>query len=215
MQTWPAIPLLPVPWMARRARLWRLWFLTGQAQRFQGDFRAVTGGMRRDRDRLRDYGWALRAEWRRRIEQGPAGPALRRADHHNYLGDRAVVRGLVDGWFALQIARAGGAVPHDAVEDETARLGRIFAGADPAYPVIGGWNTRALLGQALARAYAVPDGPMAAMVGDALGAAGLSVLDVLRGAEGGAIAPDQAVARLQTIATRLVDVLLGHEPPSG
>lgn len=215
MQTWPTVPPLPHPWMARRARLWRFWLLSGQSRRFQSDFRAVTAGVRRDRSRLRDYGSALRAEWRHRIEQGPAGPALRRADHQNYLGDRAVVRGLVDGWFALQIARAGGAVPQDAVLDETARLSRIFAGADPAYPPIGGWNSRFLLGEALHNAYAAPDGPIEAMVGDALGTAGLSVLEVLRGAEDGAIAPDQAVGRLQTIAIRLADVLLGHALPSG
>jgi len=210
MQTWPNIPPLPNLWMTRRARRWRSWLVSGQAQRFQADFRAATGGPRRDRERLREYGWALRAEWRRRIEQGPAGNALRRADHPNYLGDRAVVRGLVDGWFALQIARAGGAVPHDAIMDETARLARIFAGEDPAYPPIGGWNSRALLGEELQRTFTLPDAPFATILSETLGTIGLRVLDVLRGAEGGSIEPNAAVAQLQALAVHLTDTLLGH-----
>ncbi len=210
MQTWPYIPALPAPWMNRRARLWRQWLITGQTRRFQLDFRTVTGGTSRGRASLHAYGLALRAEWHRRIEQGPAGPALRRADHPNYLGDRAVVRGLIDGWFALQIARAGGAVPHEAVEQETARLVHIFTGSDPAYPPIGGWNTQPLLGAALRHHYALPDGPFDTTLGNAFGAAGLSVLSVLQGAETGSIAPGQAVGQLKPIATQLVDALLGH-----
>lgn len=210
MQTWPNVPPLPNPWMTRRARRWRMWLVTGQARRFQADFRASTGGPGRDRIRLREYGWALRAEWRRRIEQGPAGNALRRADHPNYLGDRAVVRGLVDGWFALQIARAGGAVPHNAIMDETVRLTHIFAGDDPAYPPIGGWNSQTLLGEELRRTFALPDGPFETTLSEAFGVVGLRVLDVLRGAEGGSIEPNAAVGQLQKLASHLADTLLGH-----
>lgn len=211
MQTWPNIPPLPSPWMARRARLWRRWLASGQAWRFQADFRAATAAPRRDRDRLRDYGLALRAEWHRRIEQGPAGPALRRADHANYLGDRAVVRGLVDGWFALQIARAGGAVPHEAVVDETTRLTRIFAGADPAYPPIGGWNSYTLLGLSLVQHYDLaPAASLNDVLAEALGAVGLQTLDVLRAAEGGSIQPQAAITQLSALAGGLAEALLGH-----
>ena len=196
--------------MARRARRWRMWLTTGQPARFQADFHAATGTPRRDRVMLREYGWALQAEWQRRIEQGPAGPALRRADHPNYLGDRAVVRGLVDGWFALQIARASGAVPHDAIMDETARLTQIFAGTDAAYPPIGGWNSRALLGEELRRIFALPDGPFDTILSETFGTVGLRVLDVLRQAEEGAIQPNAAVGQLQTLASHLADTLLGH-----
>lgn len=75
----------------------------------------------------------LRQEWRARVE---AGPALARADYPNHLGSRAVLRGLVDGYFVLLIARAGGRVPFDACAATVHRLARIFADADPALPAI-------------------------------------------------------------------------------
>ena len=211
MYDWPPVPLLPVPWMTQRARLWRTWMMTGQAARFQAGYRALAG-RRQDRAGLRAYGHALRTEWHRRIEQGPAGPALRRADHANYLGDRAVVRGLVDGWFAVQIARAGGAVPHEAVVEEMARLTRIFAGGDAAYPSIGGWNTQALLGEALIAHYDLtPASSLDAVLSEAFGAVGLQTLDALRAAETGTIPPHAAITRLSALALTLTDVLLGHD----
>ena len=210
---WPAPPHLPQPWMTRRAVWWLRLMRAGQVRRFQTDVTAATAG-RRDRMALALYGDALRQEWRRRVEAGPAGPALRRADHPNYLGDRAVVRGLVDGWIALLIARAGGAVPHEAVAEETHRLARIFAGAERDYAPIGGWNTRALLGEAAIEHAGLDPAAHATvalepLLGEAFGAVGLGALRVLRAADGGRIGTDAALARLSAVSAELSDTLLG------
>ncbi len=213
VMSWPPPPRLAKAWMARRAVWWFRLMRAGQVQRFQADFRAVTTA-RRDRLSLAVYGDALRVEWRRQIEQGPAGPALRRADHPNYLGDRAVVRGLVDGWFGLLIARAGGAVPHEAVADETLRLARIFAGQEPDFAPVGGWNSRDQLGEA-AREHAGLDPAqhrgmaLEPLLGEVLGAVGLGVLRVLRAADGARIDADAAVTRLSALAADMSDMLLG------
>jgi len=157
------------------------------------------------------YGDALRHEWLVRVEAGPAGPALRRADHPNYLGSHEVVRSLVDGYIALLIARAAGAVPHAACEAEVHRLAHIFAGADPAYAPIGGWNSFPLLGDAVTRrvpleaveGMALPD-----ILGEAFGAVGLAAFRILRAAEGG-LGADAALGRLSLLARRTGQLLLG------
>ena len=211
---WPQPPRLGLGWRQRRAVWWLRLLRAGRVHRFQADFRALT--RRRPPIRgLAAYGEALRQEWRTRIEHGPAGPALMRSAHPNYLGDRAVVRGLVDGFIALLIARAGGAVPHEACEAETERLARIFTGQDRAYAVIGGWNSRDGLGEAAIRRCPLPDLPegtgLDVVLMELLGAVGLQVLQLLRAAEEGRLGGDAAVARLGAVAAWTAGLLLGED----
>ena len=217
---WPLPPPLHTAWMARRARRWLQLARAGQVHRLYADLRALQGGFQVPKPRrpLVQYGEALRQEWRTRTAAGPAGPALARADHPNYLGDRAVVRGLVDGYIALLIARAGGAVPHDACEAEMRRLSRIFAGQDRGYAAIGGWNTLDGLG-----ASAVERGPLPAdgadlptVLAEMFALTGLAVLRTLRAAERSQLGADAAVTHLSAIARRASAILLGTadaEPP--
>ena len=210
---WPVPPQLGQGWQRRRAVWWLRLLRAGRVHRFQADLRALMG--RRPPVRvLEAYGEALRREWRARTERGPAGPALARSAHPNYLGDRAVVRGLVDGFVALLIARAAGAVPHEACETETERLARIFAGQDQAYAVIGGWNSRDGLGDAAIRRCPLPDMPGAgldAVLLEMLSAVGLQVLRVLRAAEEGRLSGEAAVARLGAVARWTAGLLLGED----
>lgn len=207
---WPLPPAGLPPWMARRAVWWLRLMRAGRVDRFHSDLVALASIRRYDP--LRSYADALRHEWRRRTEAGPAGPALARAGHPNYLGSRHVVRGLVDGYIALLIARAGGAVPFEACEAELHRLARIFTGADPDYPVIGGWNTLGQLGEA-AMAWVPLDGPMPgeleAVLQETFAAVGLRVLRILRAAEETGTGPDAALADLSSLAEELAGVLLG------
>lgn len=163
---------------------------------------------------LFDYGNALRQEWRTRTEAGPAGPALARADHPNYLGSLAVVRSLVDGYIALLIARAGGTVPHVACEAEMRRLAGIFAGEDPEFAPIGGWNSREQLGETAIRR--VPLDPsviqaasLDAVLQETFAAIGLAALRILRAAERYDIGADAALGRLSTLAERTAALLVG------
>ena len=211
---WPLPPVLPAAWMARRARRWLQLAQGGQVHRLHADLTALQGGFRVPRLRrpLVRYGEALRQEWRIRTAAGPAGPALARADHPNYLGDRAVVRGLVDGYIALLIARAGGAVPHDACEAEMYRLSRIFAGQDRGYAPIGGWNTLDGLGaSAVARGPLPPvDGAdLATVLAEMFALTGLAVLRTLRAAERSQLGADAAVIHLSAIARQASAILLG------
>ena len=213
---WPTPPRLGRGWMQARAVWWLRLLRAGRVHRFQADLRAVSGVRRPSLRPLEAYGQALRQEWRSRTERGPAGPALARAAHPNYLGDQAVVRGLVDGYVAMLIARAGGAVPHEACEQETQHLIQVFSGADPAYAVIGGWNSRDLLGEAAIHRCPLPAEPMAdaaldVVLGETLGAVGLAVLRVLRAAEAGRVGGDAAVARLSALAKWTTALLLGRE----
>ena len=211
---WPLPPPIRPAWMARRAQWWLHQVRGGRVQRFHADIVALQGGfavphLRRP---LLQYGEALRQEWRARTEAGPAGPALARADHPNYLGSPAVVRGLVDGYVALLIARAGGAVPHEACEAEMRRLALAFAGQDNGYAAIGGWNTRGQLGASVTARC-----PLAQAEGDALATVlaemfafmGLAVLQVLRAAEVGGLTSDAALERLRALAQRASAILLG------
>ena len=210
---WPVPPRLGGGWMQRRAVWWLRLVRAGRVHRFQADFRTLA--VRRPPVRaLQEYGHALRQEWRSRMERGPAGPALARSAHRNYLGDRGVVRGLVDGFIALLIARAGGAVPHEACVTEMERLARIFAGQDRAFAVIGGWNSRDGLGEAAVRRiplHGMEGAGLDAVLMEALGAVGLRVLDVLRAAEEGRLGGDAAVARLSRIAAWTAGLLLGED----
>lgn len=212
---WPLPPRLAPAWTARRAVWWLRLMQAGRVHRVHGDLVALA--RRRTGPRhagLFDYGNALRQEWRVRTEAGPAGPALARADHPNYLGSLAVVRSLVDGYIALLIARAGGAAPHAACEDEMHRLACIFAGADPEHPPIGGWNTRSQLGDAAIRRV-----PLDVLVGQAaaledvlretFAAIGLAALRILRAADRSEIGADAALARLSELAVRTAALLVG------
>ena len=209
---WPA-PRLGQGWMQRRAVWWLRLVRAGRVHRFHADFMALA--VRRPPARaLEAYGQALRQEWRARTERGPAGPALARSAHPNYLGDRAVVRGLVDGFIALLIARAGGAVPHEACVTEMERLARIFAGQGQGFAVIGGWNSRDGLGEAAVRQvplHGMDGAGLEAVLMEALGAVGLQVLQVLRAAEEGRLGGDAAVALLSRIAGWTAGLLLGED----
>ncbi len=209
-------PQLRQGWMRARAIWWLRLLRAGRVHRFHADLVAVSRRRRPLLRPLETYGQALRQEWRARTERGPAGPALARAAHPNYLGDQAVVRGLVDGYIALLIGRAGGAVPHEACEQEMLQLARVFSGQDPAYAVIGGWNTRGLLGEAAIQRCPLPAGPLddAALdvvLGELMAAVGLAVLRVLRAAEAGRMGGDAAVTRLSGLAAWTSGLLLGRD----
>lgn len=211
---WPLPPLIRPAWMARRATWWLGLLRAGRVHRFHADMAALAGGYSlADRRRpLLRYGEALRQEWRARTAAGPAGPALERADHPNYLGSPAVVQGLVDGYVALLIARAGGAVPHDACEAEMHRLSSIFSGADPTHPPIGGWNTAEQLGASVIARCPLEETEAAGLptlLTEMFAFMGLSVLRVLRVAEGGGLSADAALRRLRAIAQRTGAMLLG------
>lgn len=211
---WPLPPPIRPAWMARRATWWLGLLRAGRVHRFHADMAVVAGGyVLEDRRRpLLRYGEALRQEWRTRTAAGPAGPALERADHRNYLGSPAVVQGLVDGYVALLIARAGGAVPHDACEAEMRRLSSIFAGADPEHPPIGGWNTAEQLGSSVIARCPLGETEAAGLptlLAEMFALVGLSVLRVLRAAEDGGLTADTALRRLRAIAQRTAAVLLG------
>ena len=219
---WPLPPRLAPAWTARRAVWWLRLMQAGRVHRVHGDLLALA--RRRIGPRhagLFDYGNALRQEWRVRTEAGPAGPALARADHPNYLGSLAVVRSLVDGYIALIIARAGGRAPHDACSAEVVRLAGIFAGSDPNFATIGGWNTRSQLGDAaIARAPLDPHASLAASLDNVLqetfAVVGLVALRILRAAERSNINADAALGRLSELAERTAALMLGtaeSQPP--
>ena len=214
-QGWPLPPPLAPAWTARRAVFWLRLMQAGRVHRVHGDLMALarrrTG---RRHAALFDYGEALRREWRARTEAGPAGPALARAAHPNYLGSLAVVRSLVDGYIALLIARAGGTAPHAACEAEMRRLARIFAGGDPGFARIGGWNSRDQLGETAIRRVPLDLGATAAapfetILQETFAAVGLATLRVLRAAERSKIGADAALRRLSTLAERTAAVLVG------
>ncbi len=214
-QGWPLPPRLAPAWTARRAVLWLRLMQAGRVHRVHGDLTALA--RRRTGPRhaaLLDYGDALRQEWRARTEAGPAGPALARAAHPNYLGSLAVVRSLVDGYIALLIARAGGTAPHAACEAEMHRLARIFAGQDPGFARIGGWNSRDQLGEtAIRRVPLNPDATQAAsldaVLQETFAAVGLATLRILRAAERSGIGADAALGRLSALAGRAAALLVG------
>ncbi len=163
---------------------------------------------------LFNYGDALRHEWRSRTEAGPAGAALARADHPNYLGSLAVVRSLVDGYVALLIARAGGVAPHAACEAEMQRLAGVFAGTDPDYAAIGGWNTRGQLGDAAIRRVPLDaslnqGAPLDDVLRETFAAVGLAALRILRAADRSVIGADAALSRLSALAERTATLLVG------
>lgn len=211
---WPLPPPIQPVWMARRAAWWLRLVRAGRVHRFHADMTALAGGFRvpRPREKLMLYGNALRQEWRARIAAGPAGPALLRADHPNYLGYPAVVQGLVDGYLALLIARAGGAVPHEACEAEVHRLSAIFSGADPAYAAIGGWNTAEGLGASIIARCPLQESRetgLPTLVAELLALLGLLALQVLRAAEEGGLSAEAALQRLRALAWRAGAILLG------
>ncbi len=211
---WPLPPPIRPAWMARRAAWWLALLRAGRVQRFHADVTALAGRyvVPGRRGPLIRYGEALRQEWRIRAEAGPAGPALQRADHPNYLGSPAVVQGLVDGYVALLIARAGGAVPHEACEAEMRRLAAAFAGADAGYATIGGWNTAEQLGASVIARCPLQDTVAAGLptlLAELFAVVGLSVLRVLSAAEAGRMSADDALPRLRAIAQRTAAVLLG------
>jgi len=212
---WPRPPGLAPAWTARRAVWWLRLMRAGRVHRVHGELTILARRRAHPQhEALFRYGDALRQEWRARTEAGPAGPALARADHPNYLGSLAVVRSLVDGYIALLIARAGGTVPHAACEAEMLRLARVFTGADSEFPAIGGWNTRGLLGDAAMRRVPLDaDTNQAASLDDVLremfAAVGLAALRILRAAERSDIGPNAALARLSVLARRTAAVLVG------
>lgn len=214
-QGWPLPPRLAPAWTARRAVLWLRLMQAGRVHRVHGDLMALT----RRRASLRhaallEYGDALRQEWRARTEAGPAGPALARAAHPNYLGSLAIVRSLVDGYIALLIARAGGAAPHAACEAEMRRLARIFTGRDPGFARIGGWNSRDQLGETAIRRVPLNPGvtqaaSLDAVLQETFAAVGLATLRILRAAERSGISADVALGRLSLLAVRTTALLVG------
>lgn len=214
-QGWPLPPRLLPAWTARRAVFWLRLMQAGRVHRVHGDLLALT--RRRTGRRhaaLLDYGEALRQEWRARTEAGPAGPALARADHPNYLGSLAVVRSLVDGYIALLIARAGGAAPHEACSAEVVRLAGIFAGSNPGFAPIGGWNTRGQLGDAvIARVPLDPAAsqamPLEDLLQETFAVVGLIALRILRAAEQSTISADAALTRLSELARCTAALMLG------
>jgi len=212
---WPLPPRLAPAWTARRAVWWLRLMQAGRVHRVHGELTTLARRrMVRKHRALFKYGDALRQEWRARTEDGPAGPALARADHPNYLGSLAVVRSLVDGYIALLIARAGGTVPHAACEAEMHRLATIFAGADPKYAPIGGWNTRGQLGDAAILwvpldADLNQTASLDSVLREAFAAVGLAALQILRAADRSGITPDTALARLSTLAERTAALLVG------
>lgn len=220
---WPGPPPLAAGWMARRAAFWLRLMQDGRVDRFHADLTALTRhGRVRRHAALFHYGETLRQEWRARTEAGPAGPALARADHPNYLGSPAVVHSLVDGYIALLIARAGGIAPFLACEAEMRRLARIFSGTEPGYAPIGGWNSRGQLGDAvIARAPLDPDAseamPLDTVLQELFAVVGLVALRILRAAERSDIGADAALARLSALAERTTALLLGSadSQPSG
>lgn len=208
-------PRLAPAWTARRAVFWLRLMQAGRVHRVHGDLLALA--RRRTGQRhaaLFDYGEALRREWRTRMEAGPAGPALARADHPNYLGSLAIVRSLVDGYVALLIARAGGTAPHAACETEMRRLARIFAGGDPGFARIGGWNSRDQLGETAIRRVpldlaATAAAPLETVLQETFAAVGLATLRILRAAERSEIGADAALRRLSVLAGRTAALLVG------
>ncbi len=212
---WPLPPRLAPAWTARRAVWWLRLMQAGRVHRVHGDLVALA--RRRNGRRhpgLLDYGNALRQEWRARAEAGPAGPALARAGHPNYLGSLAVVRSLVDGYIALLIARAGGTAPHAACEAEMRRLASIFAGENPEFAPIGGWNTRDQLGETAVRRVPLDvEVTQAAscdiVLQETFAAIGLAALRILRAAERYEIGADAALGRLSTLAERTAGLLVG------
>ena len=212
---WPLPPRLAPSWTTRRAVWWLRLMQAGRVHRVHGELTALARRTNSQRHQsLLRYGDALRQEWRARTEAGPAGPALQRAEHPNYLGSLAVVRSLVDGYIALLIARAGGTAPHAACEAEMYRLAGIFAGMDPEYAPIGGWNTRGLLGDAAIRRVPLEPGiGRAASLDDVLretfAAVGLAALRILRAADRSEIGADAALARLSALAVRTAALLVG------
>lgn len=210
---WPGPPPLTAGWMARRAAFWLRLMQNGRVDRFHADLTALTRhGRARRHAMLFHYGETLRQEWRVRAEAGPAGPALIRADHPNYLGSPAVVHSLVDGYIALLIARAGGTAPFSACEVEMRRLARVFAGIEPGYAPIGGWNTRGQLGDTAIRRVplaAAETLPLDAVLMETFAAIGLAAFRILRAAEGQSIGPDRALSRLSDLAGFTVALLLG------
>ena len=212
-QGWPLPPPLAPAWTARRAVFWLRLMQAGRVHRVHGDLMALARRRAvRRHAALFDYGDALRQEWRARTEAGPAGPALARAGHPNYLGSLAVVRSLVDGYIALLIARAGGTAPHSACEAEMRRLARIFAGGDPGFARIGGWNSRDQLGETAIRRVPLDTGTAAsleAIMQETFAAVGLATLRVLRAAERSGIGADAALRRLSVLAGRTAALLVG------
>jgi hypothetical protein len=212
---WPQPPRLVPAWTARRAVWWLRLMQAGRVHRVHGELTALARRPTGPRSQgLLRYGDALRQEWRARTESGPAGPALARAEHPNYLGSPAVVRSLVDGYIALLIARAGGVAPHVACEAEMHRLAVIFAGMDAEYAPIGGWNTRGQLGDAAIRRVPLDAGlSQAASLDDVLretfAAVGLAALHILRAADRSEIGTDAALARLSDLAERTAALMLG------
>ena len=214
-QGWPLPPRLVPAWTARRAVFWLRLMQAGRVHRVHGDLLALA---RRPAGRrhaaLLDYGEALRREWRARTEAGPAGPALARAAHPNYLGSHAVVRSLVDGFIALLIARAGGTAPHAACEAEMHRLAGIFAGQNPGFARIGGWTSRDQLGEAAVRRVPLDPGAtgaasLEAVLQETFAAVGLATLRILRAAEQSQISADAALRRLSALAGRTAALLVG------
>ncbi len=212
---WPLPPRLAPSWTARRAVWWLRLMQAGRVHRVHGEL--ATLARRRIgplHNGLLQYGDVLRQEWRARIAAGPAGPALERADHPNYLGSLAVVRSLVDGYIALLIARAGGTAPHAACEAEMHRLAGIFAGMDAEYAPIGGWNTRGQLGDAAIRRVPLDpglggDAPLEDVLRETFAAVGLAALRILRAADRSEIGADAALNRLSALAQRTAALLVG------
>ena len=211
---WPLPPRLAPSWTARRAVWWLRLMQAGRVHRVHGDLTALARRrIGRRHNGLLTYGDALRQEWRTRTEAGPAGPALARADHPNYLGSLAVVRSLVDGYIALLIARASGIAPHAACEAEMHRLAGIFAGLDPEYAPIGGWNTRGQLGDAATRRVpldlsSIQDGCLEDVLRETFAAVGLAVLRILRAADRSKLGADAALGRLSALANRTAALLV-------
>lgn len=224
---WPRPPRFARPWMTRRALWWYRLMRAGQVHRLMAEVPAherlvAAAGPRpsrelRERLRLAAYAQALRGVWRARVEAGPAGGALARAGHPNYLGAPDVVRGLVDAHIGLLIARRDGTEAQAMCDAEAADLARIFDGADPAHAPIGAWNTRAQLGEACLRRVPLDPAlygaePLAPVLRGLFAALGDAVARVLHAAREGELAAHAALDRLDRLAAFTAALLLGLEP---
>ena len=156
----------------------------------------------------------------------PFVATLAKAQGPGYLGSPDVVRGeiaaylnlLVQRWLTLYLKDQGPGVSADQVHQANARLARIFAGADPAYTVIGTWNSVEQLGAALVQACGLDVDYCAGenlgfIVSEALAGMSLAVTSLLRAMrERDLDWASEVQPRLQALGEFVVSVLLGtHE----
>jgi ADP-ribose pyrophosphatase YjhB (NUDIX family) len=156
----------------------------------------------------------------------PFVATLAKALGPKYLGAQEVVRQeveaylnlLVQRWLTIYLKDQGPGVSADQVYQANARLARIFAGEDPAYTVIGAWNSVEQLGVALVEACGLDADYCAGenlgfIVSEALAAVSIAVTSLLREMRARELDwASEVQPRLQALGEFVVSVLLGtHE----